>query len=297
MENENTFNFATFGQRFKARLIDTVFIGLSTVIIVIFINLLCHSMDADSNDNYYSVYFLIMPQVLFWLLYYPIMEARGGTFGKRLVGLKTLERISLTNITIINSYRRMIFQNWAVCVMLILTIVTFTKSVNFELTNTMTFLIIMELIFTIISPLSMLWNKDNSTWYDQWTSTYIINKKKIINNINLQENNTETSKIIIQKKKNSYKGWGIFLFVVLFLTLPFHYVPSRMMVFPKSNLTFSYTFITEEDITNIINRYNNASLLEKTYINNEPIIRKLREQGILIDTTFNFNNNNLNKNK
>ena len=294
MENENTFNFASFNKRLLARFIDTVFIGLSTVIIVFFLSLLNHSIGTDSSTGLYSTYFLFIPQILFWLLYYPIMETRGGTFGKRLVGLKTMDKISLTNITIYNSYKRMIFQSWAIFVLLILLLITSTLTLNFEFTNTMTFLVIMGLIFTIISPLSMLWNKDNSTWYDHWARTYIMDRKTILNNINLQENNTETSKIIILKKKNSYTGWIIFLFIILFLTLPFHYVPSRMMVFPKSNLSFSYTFITEEDITSICKRYNNASLIERTYINNEPIIRKLKEQGILKDTTFNSNNNNLN---
>jgi len=83
--------------------------------------------------------------------------------------------------------------------------------------------------------------------------------------------------------KNSYIIWTIVLVAILALTLSFHYIPSRMMMFPKSNLTFSYTIISEEDINSIIERYNNASLFQRIAMNNEPIIRKLMEKGILLE--------------
>ena len=76
-------------------------------------------------------------------------------------------------------------------------------------------------------------------------------------NLEFEDPNFKFEKIIMQKNKNTYLGWLIFLYIILFLTLPFHYIPSRMMVFPKSNLSLSYTFITEDDITSIIERYNN----------------------------------------
>jgi hypothetical protein len=54
-------------------------------------------------------------------------------------------------------------------------------------------------------------------------------------------------------------------------------------MFPKENLTFSNTFIFEENINKIINRYNNASLLEKQAIKQEPLYRKLMEKGIIVE--------------
>ena len=83
--------------------------------------------------------------------------------------------------------------------------------------------------------------------------------------------------------KNPYIIWTIIIVAILALTLPFHYIPSRMMMFPKSNLTFSYTIISEDDINSIIERYNNASLFQRIAMNNEPIIRKLMEKGILLE--------------
>lgn len=107
-------------------------------------------------------------------------------------------------------------------------------------------------------------------------------KRKIENNLEFEDPNLIVKKIIIQKNKTPYLGLLIFLFIILFLTLPFHYVPSRMMVFPKDNLSFSYTFITEDDLMNIRNRINKASIFDQHAIINEPFIIKLREKGLII---------------
>jgi len=84
----------------------------------------------------------------------------------------------------------------------------------------------------------------------------------------------------------------IFLFIIgVFIALSFHYIPSRQMFFPKNNLTFSYTIITEEDITRLCKRYNDASIFEKEAMNNEPIIRKLMEQGLIYENEKVIDNN------
>lgn len=88
-------------------------------------------------------------------------------------------------------------------------------------------------------------------------------------------------KFIKSKKKPTYLI--VFLVVLLGVTLPFHYIPSKLMVFPKNNFTFSNTIITEEDIDQIIERYNSANIFEQTALNNEPLVRKLREVGVIIN--------------
>lgn len=98
------------------------------------------------------------------------------------------------------------------------------------------------------------------------------------------QTNIETSQNTVKvNNKNPYLKWIIIIAVVLIITLPFHYIPSRMMMFPKNSLTFSYTIITEDDISSIIDRYNNASFFERQAINNEPIVRKLMEKGIIVE--------------
>jgi len=40
----------------------------------------------------------------------------------------------------------------------------------------------------------------------------------------------------LKEKKTSGKGFIIFAFVLLVITLPFHYVPSHLKVFPKNRI-------------------------------------------------------------
>lgn len=86
------------------------------------------------------------------------------------------------------------------------------------------------------------------------------------------------------KSKISYRGWIIFIVIILGLTLPFHYVPSAMKVFPKDHFTFKHTIITQRDIDDVVKRYNNArSVFEQNAMNNDPFVRTLREHGLIID--------------
>lgn len=59
------------------------------------------------------------------------------------------------------------------------------------------------------------------------------------------------------------------------------------MVFPKDNLSFSNTYISQDDIDKLIERYNDASFFEKQAINQEPFVRKLMEKGIIVETANN----------
>jgi len=74
------------------------------------------------------------------------------------------------------------------------------------------------------------------------------------------------------------------LVIILGATLPFHYVPSAMKVFPKDNLTFSYTIITQDDVDNLLKRYNDCeTIFQQQSIRTEPLFRKLSDQGIIYD--------------
>ena len=102
--------------------------------------------------------------------------------------------------------------------------------------------------------------------------------------------NVQTEK---QKKKmNPYVKYGIILIAFLLLTLPFHYVPAHMMMFPKDNFTFSNTLIFQSDIDALLKKYNDASIFDKMTIVNEPLFKKLKEKGLIYflnDSTQNSN--------
>ena len=92
---------------------------------------------------------------------------------------------------------------------------------------------------------------------------------------------------------------GGVLCVILFVFLSFHFIikdgeeydpktdeyyPIKngvFKVFTKDSFTLSNTFITQSDVDKLIDRYNNASPLEQQAINQEPLMRKLKEKGII----------------
>lgn len=111
---------------------------------------------------------------------------------------------------------------------------------------------------------------------------------KYSNNFNLryQINENEVSEKVntTHRSKNGYFLFTMVVFLFLGITLPFHYVPSALKFFPKDHFTFKYTIITEQDLDDIIKRYNNASnVFEQNSMNNDPLIKSLKEQGIIYD--------------
>jgi hypothetical protein len=96
-----------------------------------------------------------------------------------------------------------------------------------------------------------------------------------LNQNEINESNKNNSTYIKIEKKYYYA----LLFVFFYLS--FHIVPSRLSIFPKDHFTFSDTIIFESDINKIIQRFNNADVMEKQIILQNPLINKLFEKGIL----------------
>jgi hypothetical protein len=84
--------------------------------------------------------------------------------------------------------------------------------------------------------------------------------------------------------KNSGKKLGIFaaiaVVIMLAATLPFHYLWDHSKILMKDNLTLSNTFVTAKDLNKILDRFNEASLLEKEAILRDPWVIKLTKEGI-----------------
>ena len=84
------------------------------------------------------------------------------------------------------------------------------------------------------------------------------------------------------QSKNSYLSLIIFIIFILGLTLPFHYLPDSLIMFPKEHFTFKNTIIMQKEIDDLIKRHNDAqNIFEQNSFNNDPLIRTLREQGII----------------
>lgn len=62
-------------------------------------------------------------------------------------------------------------------------------------------------------------------------------------------------------------------------------------MFPKENLSLNNTTLEENDINNLIEKYNNSSFVEKTIMRNDPLVRILLQNGIIIERNKNTNGN------
>lgn len=88
----------------------------------------------------------------------------------------------------------------------------------------------------------------------------------------------------------------IVIVLILMATLPFHYALDDQKVFLKDSLSFNYTFVTNEDVEELLDRYNKASFYEKLTIRQDYIFRKLVEQGIIVFQNNKENNESIDNN-
>lgn len=78
--------------------------------------------------------------------------------------------------------------------------------------------------------------------------------------------------------KNNLLKLLIFLLIICLLTLPFHWVPSEPIVVPKKSLSFSRTFISEDDVQEIVEKYYLGSPKEQFEIEGDPLTDALKDR-------------------
>ena len=61
------------------------------------------------------------------------------------------------------------------------------------------------------------------------------------------------------------------------LTFPFHWVPSEMIVVPKKALTLKNTFVSEDEVISIVEKYYLGSSKEQFEIYDDPLAMKLKD--------------------
>ncbi len=146
MENEY-YKFASFGQRALARIIDVIIVGvIMNILFVIFVSLL--QIEITSSEQAKASEILSGFSTLFYFfLYQPILETRGGTFGKKIIGLRTINLDTSKEPTYTNSYKR----------------------------SALYFVFIIGLgIPAILSCLAVLWNKNKQAWHDSMTNIAVV---------------------------------------------------------------------------------------------------------------------------
>ncbi len=160
--------FASFGQRLLARLIDVVIVTVIPAITIA--SLFFDDSQSLSQNPLGGILFLV-----FWLLYYPIMECSGGTIGKRIVGIQSISLQTGKPIGIGMAYLRSLIQIWPILLMGIAFAVSFNYRI--EMHSTTTFLMVCFILFAN-TPLAMLWTKEKQGYHDLWTGTHVVRKSK-----------------------------------------------------------------------------------------------------------------------
>lgn len=108
-ETPQQFNYPTYSGRVISRLIDTaLFVAIGFIAIKITTN--------PDNDDYRQQSGQIMSFLFFarWGLYYPLMEANGGSIGKRMMGLKTISTRNYKTGNFIQGYTKLLKFAWPV---------------------------------------------------------------------------------------------------------------------------------------------------------------------------------------
>ena len=68
-----------------------------------------------------------------------------------------------------------------------------------------------------------------------------------------------------------------FVFFICMLAFPFHWVPSEMIVVPKKALTLKNTFVSEDEVISIVEKYYLGTPKEQFEIYNDPLAQKLKD--------------------
>ncbi len=160
--------FASFGQRLLARLIDVVIVTVIPAIAIA--SLFFDDSQSLSQNPLSGILFLV-----FWLLYYPIMECSGGTIGKRIVSIQSISLQTGKPIGIGMAYLRSLIQIWPILLMGIAFAVSFNYRI--EMHSTAAFLMVCFILFAN-TPLAMLWTKEKQGYHDLWTGTHVVRKLK-----------------------------------------------------------------------------------------------------------------------
>ncbi len=141
MENQEL-KFASFGQRLLARLIDVIIVGLIA-------GVLAFILGSNAPDPERAIDGLArgLGMLIFCFIYQPILETTGGTWGKKIVGLRTINLNTGKAPTIGNSYGR----------------------------SALYFLFILLLVIpAFLSGLAVLWTKKKQTWHDSSTNIAVV---------------------------------------------------------------------------------------------------------------------------
>lgn len=176
MENHEV-KFASFGQRTLARIIDVLIIGIIAGVLGFMIgsNINIQTMPKQEAIKALSQLFGI---ILFWFIYQPILETKGGTIGKKIVGLKTISLKTYQEPNLLNSYGRSLIvplmMLLPIIMMLLLIIGSFTA--YFLSYGIIIIFFLIAFVLVALDHLAPLRSQKKQTWHDKAANIAVIER-------------------------------------------------------------------------------------------------------------------------
>lgn len=69
----------------------------------------------------------------------------------------------------------------------------------------------------------------------------------------------------------------VIIITISVLTFPFHWIPSEMIVVQKKTMTLKNTFVSEDEVISIVEKYYLGSPKEQFEIYDDPLAQKLKD--------------------
>lgn len=175
--------YANFSDRLIARIIDQILITL-VAYLILSINMQLEKIDTPQR---FSVVFLV-GLLIYHIIYSPIMESLGGTFGKKIARTQTIDILNGKAPSIGQTIKRTAFIIVPMFLILILT----TKISNAMLNNSyldnqghisrtsnsgVTFISFIVFSIYILPFLAMLWSPTKQCWHDKFSKIAVIKKQ------------------------------------------------------------------------------------------------------------------------
>jgi hypothetical protein len=163
--------YANFWTRCICAWIDGIFVGLITRLVTMI------TVDKEHYYNDSQTFYLWFFGVFF--IYFLLTEHSGGSYGKKILKIETIDKYSRENISMVNSFKKA-----SVMFLPFVALVLFNKYIYLPVINpdNIIFLNLIRIplaaiVFMVfLCPLESLFRKDKSTLFDRVSESYLVEK-------------------------------------------------------------------------------------------------------------------------
>ncbi|MFN9113820.1 MAG: RDD family protein [Bacteroidota bacterium] len=183
----SSIQFATFWQRFAARIIDGLVLSVLSMAFYYMAGF-DEGVSYDVQTNRYNrmqIFISVSNFLLFYVLYYPFFEANGGTIGKRVFSIAPVAVDSMKTISLGQAYKRSLALIWPVFALI--AVLLYASYANHFLESTFNFVMVMWIVFGAVGPLAMIWSSRKQGWHDAWADTVVVKSGKSRKRRDLEE--------------------------------------------------------------------------------------------------------------